>query len=78
MPIILEVSLTVQDFIISVNGSSCNYLFSGLLFSSLFSFSIYVRLGIPFCLGNVIKETEKRSENEAERGNYMNCRTQKC
>ena len=54
-------SLIVPDFTISKYGSSCNSFFFGLILSSFLSLPL---LGIPSCLGDVIKQKENTMERE--------------
>ena len=69
--------IIVQDFTISVNGSSCNYLIFGLVLAPLLSLSIYWHpQGMQW---DVKKQTlkEKKILRDQKRENFMNCRTHK-
>ena len=76
--VLLEVSLIVPDFTLSVYGSSCHSLFFRLILILFSSFSSYFlashsALGMP-----KNRKRKQRSENEAEFFFCMNCCTQKC
>ena len=63
--------------LISVYGSSCNFLCFSLNF---YSYEKNIFLGIPSCLKDIIKKKEKAKERTIcaaeKRDNYMNCCSQ--
>ena len=75
-----EVSLTVPDFTISVCGSSCHCLFSGLIIFSFLSLTFSWHFILPCGCQKIERESKKprmKARMRPKQRKWMNCCTQK-